>query len=182
MKRAVLVFGLWAAASAALPAGLPAFEFRGHKLGEAIDPIFTEGQTERQCRRASGGETLNCLDLQVSSVGDVPVEGIMYSYYQGRLYSVLMPFKNSSYPVLRQMLIGKYGQPTKESIETLQNGAGATIANDTAAWAFAEGALRIQSRTNRIDRGSLEFVNTAVNQQLAATLAAEAQAKGKDAF
>src|SRR5262249_25121635 len=95
--------------------------------------------------------------LTYQRVGDVAVSSLRYKFYEGKLYTIEMRFHPNVHGNIRQMLIGKYGQPTNEAAQSIQNRLGATFENVVTDWTFNEGTLKLYKFDDRIDVGSLTF-------------------------
>jgi hypothetical protein len=93
-----------------------------------------------------------------------------------------MGFHVNWYSQIREMLVGKYGKPTREKASTIQNRVGASFDNITTEWDFQEGTLELNKRYGQIDTSWLTFINPAVELKIDATRKAINQQKGKSAF
>jgi hypothetical protein len=115
-------------------------------------------------------------------VGDVPITGLDYQFYNGKLFGVTMFFHTLSYFKIREMLAGKYGQPSSEREEPIQNVAGATFDNIVSEWKFQEGSLKLRMRFGNVNSGMLSFDDPTVSQEIYGRQTQKHQAKGKKAF
>jgi hypothetical protein len=107
---------------------------------------------------------------------------LTYSFFDGRLYSVGMGFGIKFYPEIRDMLAGKYGKPTREKAQNVQNRAGANFENVVSEWDFREGTLKLNMRFGKIDTSWLLFDNPSIERQIQARKAAIGEQRGKRAF
>jgi hypothetical protein len=175
---------------------LPAFEFRGHRIGEDIETNFPywaqgfRGLDSPYCSKKENG-TVECDDPTVlrqgkygseKFVGDVPINGLTYEFFTGKLYSVTMFFYTAYYSKLHEMLVGKYGEPSSERVEPIQNMAGASFENIISEWKFREGVLKLQMRFGQINTGMLNFFNPGVSHEIYARDSKRQQSEGRKAF
>lgn len=190
---------------------LPHFDFRGHTIGEQavdsfpyfkIDPVtcwkksglgadkFDESKCpqkirEQPCRKSDDEITYSCDEIPLfagGKVGDIDVSQLRYFIYDDKIYAVKMLFEARDALKISDMLVGKYGKPTRSETETKQNPAGASFNSLRNEWDFAEGTLVLQQMAGRIDTGMLLFVNTDVEPKIEAIKAQRNQVAGKAAF
>lgn len=176
MRRARVVAGIWAVASVAMAAEAPAFEFRGHKIGEPIEVSFSN--PKRQCTAAG---VLVCQDMKTGKIGDTEV-ALAYTYYEGRLFGVGMTFPETNFVGIRDMLTGRYGEPATAVTEEMQTPLGAKYASAKITWRFAEGDLVLDQRFGSINKSGLVFSDAAATARLEAANKASRQAAGRGAF
>jgi hypothetical protein len=160
---------------------LPSFEFRGHKIGDVV-PADCKVNTLSQKTICTDKTSIVGPSPFNKLIGDVPIQVFDYDYYNGLLYDFIMSFHTNFSTKIRDMLIGKYGQPTNESLGKLQTVSGAEFDDITSEWKFVEGTLTLDSRRADINTGWLVFTNQTVNDQIKADQAAKDGAKGKSAF
>jgi hypothetical protein len=172
---------------------LPAFAFRGHQIGESIDanfPYWAQGYRglDRKsshslpyCDKADNG-TVTCTDMTVDNVGGAEIIAFNYKFFNGKLFSATMSFYTAYYSEVRGLLGGKYGNPTAERSEPVQNLAGATFDNIVTEWKFREGVLKLQMRFGEINTGILIFENPTVDHEVYTRDIQRLQEQGKKAF
>jgi hypothetical protein len=108
----------------------PRFEFRKHTIGEDINSSFPHWRTNKPvhphpwCEHKDG--IVSCDDeeakVKTSSyfsktvLGGVEVPPIKYKFLDGRLFSLDVGMFPKDYWKIREMLIGKYGKPSREGM------------------------------------------------------------------
>jgi hypothetical protein len=93
-----------------------------------------------------------------------------------------MVFRANFFPKLREMLIGRYGNPTAEKVEQVQNRMGATFDNPVSEWQFREGTLLLERRYTDVNTGVLRFINPVVQSETQIRDQQKARMQGKRAF
>ncbi len=181
---------------------LPAFEFRGHSIGEDINtnfPYWREGYRGIDKDSCEGGDEhgvyecddptiIKVLDFQMLSgikekvVGDVIVIWLRYSFYDGKLYGLNMAFSAMRWGDMRTMLVGKYGEPSSDVMHSVQNALGATFENFVTTWKFRDGVLKLTERYPDMETSYLEFEEPGVAEKIAASKAEIEKQKGSKAF
>lgn len=179
----------------------PSFEFRSHRIGDDLDSQFPEWRAKKEifkpgCEQ-SGNQTdiIACDDptifeaqgwgLTATSrqvVGGVEVMSLKYKFFNGKLFSLDMALNFRQYSQIHDMLVGKYGKPTRIKAGTLQNRMGASFDNLTSEWDFKEGTLKFDMRFASVEMSWLTFENPAVLAQMRSGREAISQQKGKSAF
>jgi hypothetical protein len=173
-------------------ATLPAFEFRGHVIGEPAEkhfPYWAEDFRTRLKNRLPGcikdevPGMADCADVTAEKegqfgktrfVGDTPIHEIRYVFLDGRLATLKMFFDFDSTEAIRQMLIAKYGKPASEKIGLL--------GSVETRWAFREGTLLLTMNPGPRFASSLVFENPTADPIIAERRAAVAKQKAKGAF
>jgi hypothetical protein len=115
-------------------------------------------------------------------IGDIPIEVFDYEYYKNALYGFEMTFSTNFHSKMRDMLIGKYGKPTNETVDQVQTNAGVYHESVTSRWRFAEGSLVLRELSIDINTSSLVFENSVAEEQMRADEATKNQAQGASAF
>jgi hypothetical protein len=180
----------------------PTFEFRSHRIGQVLDTRYPDWRQGKKHLFRPGCEVdrdevgvISCEDAESFEyegsgfmatsrrvVDGVPIMLLSYKFFDGKLYSLDMGFAVNEYGQIREMLVGKYGKPTREKASTIQNRAGASFDNIATEWDFREGTLRLNMRYGRIDTSWVKFENPIVEKQIKARRGAIGQQKGKSAF
>lgn len=174
----------------------PAFEFRGHHIGESaqdhfpyFDKGFVSGDQPYCTQKSELKAHVYCADLTVYvpnqrylRLADVPINDLNYGFLDGRLYTVEMGFPAESFFALRTMLTGKYGPPGHDETAVVQNRLGAKFDSHTATWAFAEGTLFLREHSVDLRAGTLWFLNPRAEAEIKATREAPKLKAGKEAF
>lgn len=175
----------------------PNFEFRGHKIGEPIEqnfPYWSQGYRGLDlpyCSKKEAHGVYECEDNTITVkkqygtdklVGDVPVLLLNYKFLDGKLVGLDMGFDFRSYSNIAGMLRGKYGKPSKEVNEKIQNRAGATFDSIISEWKFKEGTLRLHMRFARIDTSWLTFESPKAEAEIMRRKQGVDSEKGKKAF
>lgn len=164
---------------------LPAFEFRGHHIGEEINKYFPfwqqgyRGLDLSSCEK-NNGDTIVCYEAE-ANIGGSEV-GISYWFYNRMLYSVVMVFDEESYSNIKTLVEGKYGKPLEEYNDHVQNAMGVIFNNTISEWKFREGLLKLHMRSGKIDTGALEFDDPTVDQKISAQDSQKLLNQGKKAF
>jgi hypothetical protein len=197
--------GAWAADKKAKPAiPLPPFEFRGHMIGEPIETNYLNWEYKPNENGAlecfkDDFEIIHCNDPTVQTspdyrnhkthktthyrrLGDVSIEYLTYGFFDGKLALMTMEFENINYIKIREMTIGKFGEPKREKIEKTQNTMGASFDNLTSEWDFREGVLSLRQRANRIDTGMLKFTSTEADAEITKRMKQKNQEKGRSSM
>lgn len=175
------------------PKSLPAFEFRGHVIGEPIEKHFPYWAEDFRTRvrnrlpgcikdRAPGTAVCNDLTAQKDptifasdmSVGGVSVEQLRYTFLDGKLHGVEMSFGFDATQAIHEMLVAKYGKPASEKIGLL--------GSIETRWAFREGNLLLTMNPGPRFASSLAFENPKADPIIAERRAAVARQKAKGAF
>jgi len=193
-------------------AELPAFEFRGHVMGESaekVSPYYSIDQStcwkhdgwgrsvidstkcpadiesKTFCSHDSKTPTFNCYDIPIRTggeIGGVHIYELKYGIYDGKLYSMNMTFGSADFAKVSDMLTGKYGKPIRGSTPTFQTRAGATYTNVVFEWDFEDGTLIEKMLDGRIDVATLKFQEKAVADKINDDLAKSAEETGRAAF
>jgi hypothetical protein len=179
------------------PPAKAAFEFRSHRIGDLLDSSYPRWRGKKLFNKpgceveSDGVGVVSCEDAEsfskyeryhVRYIGGVPVMLLSYKFFEGKLYSLDMAFHVNLYSTIREMLAGKYGEPTRQRASTIQNRAGASFENITTEWDFREGALKLDMRYGQVDTSWLTFENPAVEKQIEAMRGTINKQKGKGAF
>jgi hypothetical protein len=129
----------------------------------------------------SSGERIGCGDYAYSLANQLSrLQGLSYRFFESKLYSLWMFVDVRHYSQIWEMLVGKYGKPTREKASTVENRAGASFDDIITEWDFREGTLKL--RYVQIDSSWLTFKNPTVEKQIRERRAAIDQEKGKSAF
>jgi hypothetical protein len=179
------------------PPAKAAFEFRSHRIGDFLDSSYPRWRGKKLYNKpgcaveSEGVGVVSCEDAEsfskyeryhVRFIGDVAIMLLSYKFFEGKLYSLDMAFHVNWYSKIREMLAGKYGEPTRETASTIQNRAGASFENITTEWDFREGTLKLNKRYGQVDTSWLTFENPAVEEKIQAMRGAINKQKGKSAF
>lgn len=141
------------------PRALPAFEFRGRRIG---DPQPT-------------------YDEKIDKIGEIYIwSGIDYHYDETGLTSVDGFLYRGYEEPLREAFIAKYGQPNSTREEILRNGLGAPVLNRITTWRFKEGNLVLQSTYGLDGTSHFEFENPAAQARKKAKEKAKARSAGQE--
>ena len=171
------MIGLALAAAVATAGGdLPKFEFQGHTVGEALGP------SNRGTVCVKQPPMITACAQRLSKVGDVPVTGFDLRFADDKLYEVMMSFGRKDYPAIREMLVGKYGEPAGETVEKVQTRIGASFDDHRVSWRFAEGDLKLVERAGELETSAILFTDAAARKRIEDAIAAAAQEKGRKAF
>jgi hypothetical protein len=138
------------AAAAEQSERLPNFEFLGHRIGdsqEKFSHVFADGSWTNREPDCSSGTSACHGNQKVWSrsgyaVGGIPVD-LTYGFENGKLVGAAMAFDSESHRELREMLIGKYGEPFEYGMTVqfhylLGSGSDPTTFSH---WMFREGSL-----------------------------------------
>lgn len=140
-RRSLVVGGAVAASVGSVPATgaaaeqcerPPPFEFLGHRIGDGLEK-FPE---------LADGSWINNQNSWTRSgyvVGGISVD-LAYVFENGRLISVAISFDSEYRRELREMLIGKYGEPY-EYTTTVYLMIGGSHGTTLSHWMFREGSL-----------------------------------------
>lgn len=146
---------------------LPKFEFRGHQAGEA-----------RSCARSTcNGET-----TYNEFLGEVRTKVISYVYEEDKLFAIAVLFNTSDFDQMREMLIGRYGEPNKSETGSIQTRAGVDYPTRTVSWLFSDGLLQLSERATRIDVAALNFIDVNAAEAQKLREAEAAREAGRRAF
>lgn len=183
--------------------GKPAFEFRGHRIGDDAHvrfPYLERGKQQEpmpscysQAYSGAPGHyycedpELEVVDLDFTQyarkeIGGLPFQRLEYEILDGQLVGVGMTVASHDYLKLRSMLIGKYGEPDSETTETVSNRMGAEFSNVVSVWEFAEGDLVLKQRDGRLSQSGFRFVNPAAGAAIIKRIEERGQDAGKTAF
>jgi hypothetical protein len=174
------------ASEAELSERLPSFEFLGHRIGDSIHEIFPapaeDGSKGRPYCMNVAGRAFCYGDPKIwfgsgCTVGGVSVK-LTYGLLNGKLATLTMIFDSESYQTLREMLIGKYGQPTYENFDFTFRGVHYQ-GNRFSHWLFREGLLVL---TEVPKTGVLHFHQYTVTQEPQDPEAIQLRMLGKRTF
>lgn len=122
----------------ALTPNLPHFDFKG------VKPTDTRAMHEasiNKCDRYFQADGCTLKDGKVAGVSVNP--RFMFADDGSGLRRIRGDFIGTNYPVLLASFKAKWGEPTRETETTVQNGYGATLRIPEATWEFVEGVMII---------------------------------------
>ena len=130
---------------------LVTFDFRGCRLGQAINPTALINQGF-QCSAGVIYES-QCQKLQ-DRIGDMHVS-VFYFLEHGHFAMLDIVFHHDLYRQVLDAFIAKLGPPHQTDHEPVQNRMGASFMNEKAIWFTTTGKLEISSYGSRLDHGSV---------------------------
>jgi hypothetical protein len=159
-----LTLGIAFAAPAALAAQRtsPRFEFQGAALG---DTLLMNGVTEGNCRGSEARGELLCLKPTQSIGGEAVTPE--YSYFNGRLYRVMLLFKPAAYGRLIDLFSAKYGAPDQVTSRPFRTIGGASDLNHEYVWKFREGSFTVTKYGSALDEGYAAISSAAATNAIA---------------
>jgi hypothetical protein len=147
---------------------LPAFEFRGHHIGERIQekfPYWSLGHQDREpyCSTDFPDNTIKCfsdpaLVRDDKYLGVVKINQLTCEFVNKRLQRIDLDFDSASDQEIREMLIRKYDRPSIEYTKpsyTMVNQYEDVISE----WRFKEGVLifTLITQSRKVEAALMEF-------------------------
>lgn len=147
----------------------------GIPLGEAIPaglvptcpPVGRENgykQPTELCIEFSSGRYAN----EIAALNALPFRDIAHSssihFDDGRVSNILISLNHNGYDKMRQILVERYGEPTKIERSTVTSMAGASIDSERLSWVGVKNSVSLSERSDRIDRSLVVFSNNALTQ------------------
>lgn len=102
----------------------------------------------------------------VLDFGGVEADRIMFGFTAGKLSEIYIRFHPKSFDQAMRSMIGKFGQPTTNSSETVQTGAGAIYENSRLRWELPGGFIRASRYSGKITESSVVYTSMATEQRL----------------
>ncbi len=109
--------------------------------------------------------------------GPGKAKSFSYSIRDGVIESAYVRFPNDVWTIVVKGLVEKYGPPTKDTTETIQNRMGAKFESQSLEWARPDGRLVATQRAADIDTASVIMDSTAAMARAAAKAKDPATAK-----
>ena len=125
---------------------LPRLEFRGHRLGEAIDTSSTA-----VCDTLARGLVRCTAGLEKIGAASV---GIDYEYLDGRLNRITLDFEPVFFEELRDLLTVRYGKPGQTKRAAFATVGGSHDMNETVTWSFSDAILQLNRYGASLLKGS----------------------------
>lgn len=169
---------------------LPSFEFRGHVIGEdaaAAFPDYQKADIQPDCIAGLLPTEYSCTDGTLEGagadkkLGSIKVNNLSWKIFDGKVVGFEIGFHSAYYPDLKNMLIGKYGEPQRTALSDF---AGLDFPNAIDEWDFKQGNLKLKmySANRRIQYGSLRFTSPDVVAKMEKIKVDAQKADGKAAF
>jgi TonB family protein len=146
MIRALVCAFLLAPALAAGQSRRPAFEFRGHRLGESI----ADSGVVDLCDEGAVAGVRTCIETSVR-IGEATVS-LSYSYLHGKLYYVFVSFDQDEFGALTAVLRARYGRP-EVRMEPFATVGGVRTSNPIYSWRFREGTFDVRRYGSSLTSG-----------------------------
>jgi hypothetical protein len=165
--------------------------FRGFELGAARAKMIealpgstcgTLTCTWRSSDCLKGGRSKPEYDecIRTMKYGPITPSYATATFQADQLVSVMVEIPTFSFETYVTALTEKFGPPSSETTEQLQNRMGATWPNRIVVWSRGDARFRITQRSLGIDTGSIMFVSTEYLRQQDAERKARAKASAKD--
>ncbi len=180
------------------PLDLPNFEFRGCHIGDdalAAFPYLNDPKKlnrEPYCFNETTPSYLVCRDPTSYnsqrwgswdiSIGELPLYYIGFYVYDRKIAGMEFMVSVNLYDKARNMLVGKYGQPSTETLGSVQDLNGATFDDAVTNWRIKEGVLLLKKRSSEVDKSLVQFIATSATQQIEKAKAVSDGAEGKAVF
>lgn len=104
--------------------------------------------------------TYNAMDcIKRNTYGDVILNKAVAQFEDTGLRRVTVEFSPSSFDRLEKALRERYGPPSTENRETMQNRMGATFENQRSTWIKASGVLWNTKYASSLDRGAVHILS-----------------------
>jgi hypothetical protein len=122
--------------------------------GGKVPPQFsgTIGMTDPDCYRQNIRASLFGATLPIS---------YFVTLRDGAIDSVTIRFDSSSFGMIAGGLIEKYGPPSRDVTERVQNRMGATFDDRTVEWNRPDGQIRARERAGSVDTSTVEMSSSA---------------------
>ncbi len=103
---------------------------------------------------------------QLFRIGQTSAGEFIFTDKDGTIEEVSASFSTSSFEAVLAALIEKYGKPTSQESERVQNKIGTTFNSMSATWKLSDGTLVVRERSGKVDTMSLQiFTNKIVNSR-----------------
>ena len=103
--------------------------------------------------------TLDELPPSYLLVGRIKLLSAYTRIHEGKVGAVFLALSRGEFPALRAALTEKYGAPTDQSIEVLQNKLGAKFESEVLTWKRPDGWIRLRERTHRVDISGVDIIS-----------------------
>ena len=157
------------------------YAFKELRLGMTLEDV-KQNRRGLQCRPPSGP----IADIVCSShppgdtIAGVQLQSMMLGFHNDRLTSVVLVFDSKSFREVTGALREKYGAPSSEENDAVQNRAGATFDNRKLVWKNATGEIRASERFSKITQSTVQFFSIDYRQLFDDRKAADQKGRAKD--
>ena len=139
--------------SAAPQTEYPVFSFKGMDTETTRD---MKSLLDAGCKQDTE-DTVNC-SLAVLNLGGEPLNGLVISFYRGKLYGLIGSLPQSSYLNLSKSFAAKYGEPDLAASKWIGKD-GKPSDTPMAVWHFRGGDLRLIMVANDKNESAFVFIS-----------------------
>jgi hypothetical protein len=157
------------------------YAFKELRIGMSLEQMKAQ-RTGLDCKKTNNpiGDIV-CTSLSPNdTIAGVQLKSIMVGFHNDVLTSVLLTFDSRSFRTVTSALSEKYGTPTSEKTDIVQNRAGATFDNRNVVWKNASGELTASERFSKITDSSVQLFSADYRRFFMDRKAADQKGRAKD--
>ena len=156
MKKIIAALAFFAFAQASVAED--AYAFKGWKLDEQISNMNMTGLL---CSKGNGIiADKQCIEKAYKSsetIAGAPIQFMVLFFFDDVLSSIAIREDEKYFNQIRDAMIEKYGKPTSENNEPIQNRAGASFDNSILEWDNSVSKIQLKRRSGKIDASSIVY-------------------------
>jgi hypothetical protein len=166
-----------AAVAQALEGTYGHFDLKGLRMGQPEVLVAHHLGRDATCRAEDGTRLRTCA--AALTFGGINTTAVV-TMIEGKAVSIVIVCPTEDFLLLNDGMKRKFGPPTSERVESLENRMGAEFTSRVTTWEAHAELLRVSERSEKVDRMSIQLVSAQGLQLLERERARRADAAAQD--
>jgi hypothetical protein len=134
------------------------YSFKSFKLGDVLDESLLSDTFSCSRSKVTGLDTRCSLQSnKTETIAGVEAR-ISLGLADKKLKMINISFSERGFREVSEALIQKYGNPSSDKTETVQNGMGASFDNRVISWDNGASTITTSQRASKVDKSSVMFI------------------------
>jgi len=152
-----LVFVSTTIADTVLGAERQPLMFKNYALGVTELEEVKQATPGIVCRKCDASDCDDICYAHRGSVVGVPINTIVFSFYDNKLEGVYITFKRQFFDDVIHSMKQEYGAPTKEEKIPLKDFSGESVQGRELRWIQANGMIRMEEYSSNFDTSGIHY-------------------------